>query len=80
MNDLAGGVPDRAVITVAGKARELSVSEFTALDLHAQVNHLFKGEVTFFLGRDKLRTVDALKALRTQRVQATQATSAPALR
>lgn len=65
-------VPDRVVITAGNKVRELKISEFLAMDLHAQVNHLFRGEVSFFLGREKLRTVDALKAIRSQRVQVTQ--------
>lgn len=65
-------VPDRVVITAGNKARELKISDFLAMDLHAQVNHLFRGEVAFFLGREKLRTVDALKSIRTQRVQASE--------
>jgi hypothetical protein len=60
-------VPDRAVLTVSGRQRELNIAEFLMIDLKEQVNHLFRGEVTFFLGKEQLRTVDALKALRAQR-------------
>ncbi len=65
-------VPDRAVIKTANKRLELQIGEFLALELSAQVNHLFRGEVEFFLGGEKLRTTEALKALRAQRAQANQ--------
>ena len=60
-------IPDRAVLKVSGQTRELNIAEFLMIDLKEQVNHLFRGEVTFFLGSQQLRTVDALKALRAQR-------------
>ena len=66
-------VPDRAVIKTGDKVRELRISDFLSLDLNLQVNHLFRGEVEFFLGLEKLRTSDALKSLRAQRAQLNQA-------
>lgn len=69
-------VPDKAIIKQGEKVRELRIADFLALELNQQVNHLFRGEVEFFLGAEKLRTVDALKSLRKQRAEASQAAAA----
>jgi hypothetical protein len=61
--------PDRVIVTRASGTAQLSVGEFQKIPLHEQVELLMKGNITFFAGQTKLRTVDALRVLRTAATQ-----------
>lgn len=62
-------LPDRIQLRSGETIRQLTVQEFLQIDLHAQVDFLLRGDVTFYSGNIELRALDALKALNTFKKQ-----------
>jgi hypothetical protein len=54
---------DRVLLTENGEGRFVLVGEFMGIDLHDRMKIILEGRVEFFQGRERLPTLQALRAI-----------------